>query len=337
MNTTAIAHPSIRPLFSASEISNGWLNQLKPFWQKMQSGVLTSADNLQLRYYYHLVPNARNAIVISSGRMEMALKYAELCFELTQAGYSVFLLDHRGQGLSQRELSNPHKGYVANFELYQQDFAQFVHQIVLPSQHQRHIALGHSMGCAILASYLQQPHPFQAAILASPMFGIYTGLVPTGIATTITRTFSALNRAVSKTPWYFLAQGNYQEKAFRHNPLTSCQQRYQWVLQRYQEQPQSQLGGVTSAWIDAAIVAMNQIQQDAAKWHTPTLLLQAGADKVVSNHAQNAWYQQLPSAVLHQKVILAMAKHEIFIEQDHIRQKAITAINTFLAQLPSIR
>jgi lysophospholipase len=268
--------------------------------------------------------------------MEMALKYAELCFELVRAGYSVFLLDHRGQGLSQRELHNPHKGYVDDFSLYQQDLAQFVQHIVLPTNHSSHIALGHSMGCAILAGYLQrQPHPFRAAILASPMFGIHSGLVPAGFAEALALAYGALNRNISQVPWYFPGQGNYSEKAFIDNPLTSCSERYHWLLQLYRFQPQSQLGGVTTHWVSAAIHAMRDIQRDAATWHTPVLMLQASADKVVSNAAQNKWYTQLTNTVYHQQIKLRGARHEIFMEQDSIRLQAFSAINSFLTGLPA--
>ena len=80
---------------------------------------------------------------------------------------------------------------------------------------------------------------------------------------------------------------------------------------------------------------MAQLQRDAARWCTPVLLLQAAADKVVSNHAQNLWLQQISADLLQRKVILANARHEIFIETDNIRQQAFVAINQFLQQLPS--
>jgi lysophospholipase len=333
LTSTPIQFASIQPLTTAENIASHWQTVLNPFWQNMQSGLLETADNLQLQYYYHLVANARHAIVISSGRVEMASKYTELCFDLVQAGYSVFLLDHRGQGLSQRELRNRHKGYVADFTLYQQDLTQFVQHVVLPCNHQSHIALGHSMGCAILAGCLQQPHPFQAAIFASPMFGIYTGLMPAGIAESIALAFGALNRRLSDEPWYFPGQRNYAEKAFQHNPLTSSRPRYNLLHQLYREQPDAQLGGVTTHWVQAAIQAMRKILADAPRWHTPVLLLQAGADKVVSNHAQNLWFQQIQDNICHQKVILPDARHEILMEQDPIRRHAYDAINSFLHAL----
>lgn len=335
MASNTVEFSPVQPLGTAARLSERWHTQLQPFWQQMTCAVLTTHDQVQLSYYCHLVPGAKHAVLISSGRMEMALKYAELCFELVQAGYSVFLLDHRGQGLSQRELSNPHKGYIADFSLYQHDLAQFVEHVIIPSGHQRYIALGHSMGCAILAGYLQQHrHPFCAAILASPMFGIYTGLVPARLAESIALAFGAVNRALTTQPWYFPGQSDYREKEFNNNPLTSSAERYQWLLQRYRELPQAQLGGVTTQWVSAAILAMRQLQQSAAQWHTPVLLLQAGADKVVSNHAQNQWYRQLPDTVLHQQLRLAGARHEIFMESDELRLQALNAINSFLAALP---
>lgn len=333
---TASDFPKWQTSGIAAELAERWPQQLLPFWQNMTSGVLTSSDGLKLCYQYHLHPNALHAVVISAGRMEMAVKYAELCFELASSGYSVFLLDHRGQGLSQRELGNPHKGYVADFKLYQQDFDLFIQHIVLPTGHASHIALAHSMGCAILAGFLQQqPHPFNAAILASPMLGIYTGLVPASVAEPLALTFGAINRLLSQQPWYFLGQRNYQEKAFANNPLTSSTERFHWLHQLYRTYPDAMLGGVTTAWVNAAIKAMRRLQQDAAKWHTPVLMLQASEDKVVSNSAQQHWFEQISATVYHRNVVLKPARHEIFMETDSIRQQAFVAINDFLAQLPA--
>ena len=209
MNTTTF--PAITALGNAARLAADWPTRLKPFWQAMQCGVLNGSDKLPLSYYAHLTPGAKQAVVISSGRMEMAVKYAELCYELVHAGYSVFLLDHRGQGLSGRELDNPDKGYVADFALYHQDMDLFIRTIVQPSAHQQYLALGHSMGCAILAGYIQHyRHPFSAAIFASPMFGIYTGLVPTTLAEALALAFGAVNRRLSPVPWYFPGQSNYR-------------------------------------------------------------------------------------------------------------------------------
>jgi lysophospholipase len=327
--------PIISPISQAESLYHQWRQLVQPFWQSMASGELISQDGTQLYYRYHHAKNATCAVVISAGRMEMALKYAELSYELVQAGYSVFILDHRGQGLSQRGLANRFKGDIVDFELYQQDFALFMQQVVQPCQHRYHLALGHSMGCAILAAYLQQQptSPFAAAIFAAPMFGIYTSIVPNIIAENAVLALHKVNQCFSQTPWYAPGQGDYKEKPFKNNPLTSCQQRYYWLQQRYQQQADSQLGGVTTRWLTQAIYAIKRIHQDAANWQTPVLLLQAANDKVVSNKLQDLWYQALPAALTRRKVIISTARHEIFMESDPLRDQAFAAINHFLQHL----
>lgn len=336
LNQDIFSFPAIKAISLAEQLSTQWQQLIQPFWQTMVSGELISADGSKLYYQYHKAVTANCAIVISAGRMEMSLKYAELSYELAQAGYSVFILDHRGQGLSERALSNRFKGDIANFSLYQQDFSQFMQQIVLPCQHQFHIALGHSMGCAILADYLrrQTESPFNAAILAAPMFGIYTSIVPNILAQTVALQLAKLNRWLSPTPWYAPGQGDYSNKPFKGNLLTSNLERYQWLQQRYQQQPDSQLGGVTTRWLEQAIYAMRRIQQQAVYWQTPVLLLQAANDKVVDNQAQLNWYQALPPSLYRNKVLIKQARHEVFMESDQIRQQAFNAINDFLQQLP---
>lgn len=327
--------PIIKPLSKAALLAEQWHQLVQPFWQNMPEGELISHDGTRLFYKYHHTPQAQCAVVISAGRMEMALKYAELCYELVQAGYSVFILDHRGQGLSQRALSNKFKGDIIDFDLYQQDFNHFMQQIVQPCQHSYHIALGHSMGCAILATYLakQPKHPFVASILAAPMFGIYTSIVPYTLAQFAVLAWYKVNRCFSATPWYAPLQGDYREKPFKNNPQTSNQERYLWLQQQYQHQPKSQLGGVTLRWLEQAIYAMQSIHLQAANWSTPVLLLQAADDKIVANRSQDNWYNALPKSLNRQKVRIKGAKHEIFMESDQIREQAFSAINHFLQQL----
>ena len=333
MTTENELFPPITPLTSASKLEASWRTTLFPFWQTLQRGVLDTEDGLKLSYFYHQHPDNQRAVVISSGRIETAIKYTELCYDFVAAGYSVFLLDHRGQGFSQRELTNPHKGYVADFAHYQADLEKFLFDIVLPTGHKYHLALGHSMGSAILAGYLSKPHPFQAAVLASPMFGIYTGLVPKHLAEPLALTYSKVNQLLSKQPWYFPGQSDYKDKDFAGNVLTSDADRFAWLQRLYREHPELQLGGVTSSWISAAIKHMRHIIEQAANWSTPVLLLQAADDKVVSNHAQDLWFASIPTSTPHNKLSLAGARHEIFMEQDIIRQQAYTAINSFVAKL----
>ncbi|KKO46433.1 hypothetical protein WG68_06185 [Arsukibacterium ikkense] len=308
-----------------------------PLWLSFEHGHLYSSDQTRLSYSYYLTGNKAQAVVISTGRMEMAVKYIELMQEFIAAGYSVFILDHRGQGLSARLHTDPHLGYVADFQDYVTDFKQFVTQIVEPFGHQQHLLLAHSMGAAISCRYLQQyPHPFAAAIFCSPMFGIRTGKIPSRFTSQLVAGYGWLRTKLKRSAkQYFPGQSHYLEKPFADNRITHSHARYQWIGQLYQRYPAAQLGGVSWGWLTQAIITMALIQQQAAAFNIPVLLLQAADDLIVSNSAQNSWFSHLPATLYKQQTTVAGAHHEIWLEQDAIRQQAVTAVNTFLAGLTS--
>tara|TARA_R110002126_G_scaffold172606_5_gene321361 strand:- start:2746 stop:3744 length:999 start_codon:yes stop_codon:yes gene_type:complete len=329
--------PPIVASMAETDFNNHWQQNLQPLWNRFTHGELQSDDQTRLSYSYYLNNNTGNALVISSGRVEMAVKYIELMQEFITAGYSVFILDHRGQGQSTRLHQDPHLGFVADFQHYVSDFNLFVSKIVQPFGHSQHLLLAHSMGAAIACRYLQQhPHPFDAAVFGSPMFGLHAGRIPSVFASKLLAGYGWLRkRFKADNQRYFPGQGGYQAKPFADNLLTHSDVRYQWLRSLYQLYPASQLGGVSWAWLLQALPAMADIQRDAAQFNIPVLLLQAGDDQIVSNSAQNNWFQHLPAPLCKRQTVLTGAHHEIWMEQDAIRQQAIAAVNQFLSELSS--
>ncbi|WP_213996208.1 alpha/beta fold hydrolase [Arsukibacterium sp.] len=330
--------PPINAGITEKKFAEHWQQQLLPLWQKFVHADLLSGDKTRLRYSYYLADKKTQAVVFSTGRVEMAIKYIELMQEFITAGYSVFILDHRGQGQSARLHPDPHLGYVGNFQDYVSDFDQFVTEIVKPAGHQQHLLLAHSMGAAIACRYLQQStHPFNAVIFGSPMFGLSAGSIPSALASRLVAGYGWLR---DKLKWdnrqYFPGQTKYLEKPFAGNLLTHSEARYQWLQRLYQQYPDSQLGGVSWAWLTQAIHAMTHIQLQAEEFNVPVLLLQAAEDQIVSNRAQNNWFQRLPVKLYKKRVLITGAHHEIWMEQDGIRQHALTAINQFLAELTAV-
>lgn len=327
--------PAVDTAITQTPLTERWPQQLQPLWQQFVHADLYSHDQTRLRYSYYLAADRAQAVVFSTGRVEMAVKYIELMHEFITAGYSVFILDHRGQGQSARLHTDPHLGYVADFADYVSDFDQFVTDIVTPFGHRQHLLIAHSMGAAIACCYLlRYQHPFQAAIFGSPMFGLHAGKVPSALASKLVAGYGWLRSKINKdSRQYFPGQRHYQQKPFADNPLTHSAERYQWLGQLYNLYPDSQLGGVSWAWLTQAINAMADIQRQASQFNVPVLMLQAGQDKIVSNRAQNTWYRGLPAVLYKQHTILAEANHEIWMEQDNIRQQAFNAVNQFLAGL----
>ncbi|GAB2677322.1 alpha/beta fold hydrolase [Aliiglaciecola aliphaticivorans] len=302
---------------------------IEPFWQKqVTSDNIFGKQQVRIAYAYVINPEPVGSIAISSGRIESLLKYKELVFNLYHAGFSVFIHDHRGQGLSGRMLEDPEKGYVDDFADYVADFKLFYDQVIAPKSKQKPILLSHSMGAAIASLYLlTHPDDFAKCIMSAPMFGVRPAL-PKWFSCLLIEGYLALNRFFGKSPWYFIGQTKYKPKAFEVNELTHCRQRYKIFRDIYEANPQCKLGGVTTTWLKQADKAMTYIQKNAAKITTPILLIQAGQDSVVNNTKQTqvAW-KMLNCKVLH----IENAKHEIFLESEEIRDQSLRAILRFLA------
>ena len=309
-------------------LSERLTTDIAPFWQQhARIGEFQGVDGVTIVHAHVLHPNPIGSIVISAGRVESLVKYQELIFELYQNGYSVFIHDHRGQGLSGRMHSDPQRGYVADFDHYVQDMATFYETVVAQHSQTQPILLAHSMGCAIGALYLlQYPQHFCKAVFSAPMFGIKSPLPP-WLATSVIHAGITLNELVSRKPWYFLSQTPYIDVPFAINTLSHSKLRYSHFRQQYQQQPSLQLGGVTYQWLDAAVEAMEHIEQHASEILTPLLVLQAGGDHVVDNKAQSHVCALLPHC---DKRVIKDARHELMMESDEYRQPALALTYEFM-------
>lgn len=330
------------------QLADRYIGEIADFWQQGNFAEFSGVNKSRIHYatFIHKKTNkeAHNkCLVISSGRSEGYLKYKELSFDLFNHGFNIFLLDHRGQGLSERALANRHKGYVEDFQYYVDDLATFIENIVRPhctfnSNTHKPYLLAHSMGGAISARYLQDyPNSIQAAVLSSPMLGFNSGGIPDFIAKPLIKTTAKLNYWFDNTPWYFFGQQDHTETAFANNRLTHSPLRFQQFSELYTQTPAMQLGGVTVKWLTESLTALEAIFAQIDKITTPTLVIQAGADKIVSNQAQNDFCQQLhqvqpQSCPNGRPIVIEKANHELFFESDVYRHQALTAAIDWFAQ-----
>jgi lysophospholipase len=156
-----------------------------PFYQtKGQSLFFKGKENIELSAIKFINPEAHDAIVVLPGWSETHAKYLEVIYDLYHKGYSVYALDHRGQGFSKHLVeSNSQISYVEKFDYYVDDLKTFMDSIVLKEVKDRPYLLAHSMGGAISLFYLQNnQHYFKAAVLCSPMLQINTKPYPSLIA-----------------------------------------------------------------------------------------------------------------------------------------------------------
>ncbi|WP_133408372.1 alpha/beta fold hydrolase [Parashewanella tropica] len=293
-------------------------------WEKVEHGLLPINANITLAYCQLLQPHTTKAIVISSGRIECYEKYKELIYDLYQQGYSVYCLDHRGQGLSSRLTKNPHMGHVNKFNDYVDDFGKFIQQVVKPKKHEQLFCLAHSMGCAIAALYMQfHTQTFNAAVFSAPMFGVNLP-IPRKLVD-----FLATCLDSSKRPRYIIGGRDFRFKPFSTNKLTSSKARYQAFHDLYRKRPTVQLGDPTNRWLLEALHAADRCWPAIAGMRAPILLLKAQADTIIDNHKIDKYYRSMKHIGLGEIKSFAGAKHELFVESDEIRTQVLDAALDF--------
>ena len=113
-------------------------------------------DGLRLRL--GLWPNgSKGTVLIFPGRTEYIEKYGGAAAALAQAGYSSLAIDWRGQGLSDRLLSDRLIGHVRRFSDYQRDVQTLMAAARALDLPKPYFLLAHSMGgCIALRALVQK-------------------------------------------------------------------------------------------------------------------------------------------------------------------------------------
>jgi lysophospholipase len=304
------------------------------FWQSVSQKEFISTDNVNIAYAVNFRRTERPYIVIVPGRSEGYLKYQEIVYDLDCQGYDSVIIDHRGQGLSQRLLATPFKGHVVTFDDYAQDLHQLLNQVLpdlYPKRQHASFMLAHSMGGAIALRYLQKHHnKVQSLVLSSPMIAISSGGTPNILAELVVKVGTKINQLLSKTPWYFFGQNDVNKSTFSDNVLMHSEVRFQRFQALYQQQPELKLGGVTFNWLNQALVANKSLFNDLTKITQPTLMMQASEEHIVDNVAQDRFCQQLhkinhKACIDGKPKIISGAYHELFFEVDEYRDIALDA------------
>src|ERR1700722_5431740 len=96
--------------------------------------------------------NDPGVCLLLNGQTEFIEKYFEVIDELRARGFSVVTFDWRGQGGSDRLLSDRRKAHIEDFSEYDQDLDAVIGEVVKPmmAEGKKPIALAPSMGGNIL-------------------------------------------------------------------------------------------------------------------------------------------------------------------------------------------
>jgi lysophospholipase len=303
-----------------------------PVPDNVVTGAIQTPDGVSLRYARWAPPPGRKGTVcIFQGRSEFIEKYFETVTDLRARGFAVATLDWRGQGLSQRLLSDPLKGYVRDFSDYDTDLETFMREVVLPDCPPPFFAIGHSMGGAVLLRAAQEGHRwFDRVILSAPMIALRgaRSLSAAKVTVRLLRIFgfgSSYIPGGDKVP--------VGSRPFVGNMLTSDPVRYARNAAVLEAEPALGIAAPTIAWADAAFRVMQDFAQPSfpAKIRQPILMVGAGRDEVVSTQAIEEFGLRLRAG---SHLIVPGAEHELLMEQDRNRGQFWAAFDAFIPGTP---
>ena len=96
-----------------------------PVPEDVVTGMLKTRDGVGIRYArWRPPPGRKGTVCLFQGRAEFIEKYFETVRELRARGFAVATMDWRGQGGSERALSDPHKGHVGDCVVDVDQFAK---------------------------------------------------------------------------------------------------------------------------------------------------------------------------------------------------------------------
>jgi lysophospholipase len=303
-----------------------------PVPEDVVTGTLKTRDGVSLRYArWHPPPGRKGTVCIFQGRAEFIEKYFETVRDLHARGFAVATLDWRGQGGSERALSDPRKGHVRDFSEYEADVDCFMNEVVLPDCPPPLFAIGHSMGGAVMMRVVRKGSRwFDRVVLSTPMIQL-AGMRGAVFARATVRAMRLVGLGSAYVPSGSSKMISTGE--FHGNPATSDPVRYARVRAVLEAAPELGLGSPTVSWLNAAYRAMGEFANPAylGKLRQPLMLIAAGRDDIVSTAAIEDVSMRLRAG---SHLIVAGARHELMMEQDRYRAQFWAAFDAFVPGTP---
>lgn len=303
------------------------LNKVEPYLKdKLKYGYIMGENNVMLYYEKFIVENSKANIVICHGFAEFTEKYYELIYYFIKDGYSVFIIEHRGHGRSQRIGIDDSQINVEMFDYYIKDFKKFIDKIVIPNSGNKNLLLfAHSMGGAIATAFLEKYNNyFKAAVLSSPMHGISTGKVPEILAKIV----SIMMKVCGNKIKYMPGQVPYNKKKFFPSKSTSCNERYEYLYEKIKNNKEYHNGGSSVLWYIESLKATKRLvkKKNASKVTIPILLFQAEYDNHVIPKAQVKFASYAKDCKL---ILVKDSMHGTYFEKDKILFFVIDKVLSF--------
>lgn len=254
----------------------------------------------------------RGAIVIAHGFTEFAEKYDEMVWYFLLAGYSVCILEHRGHGLSARDLSDPSLVWIDDWHRYVEDLSHFCTDVAQEYAGGSPVFLfGHSMGGAIGAAVLEQyPTIFDKAVLSSPMIAPRTGL-PLWLAPMIIGGACKVGMSRRIVPGHAPFAPQIAERDYQR----ASAPRIEWFQSLRKRHVEYQTSAATFSWVNQALRMSRSLlrQSMCDRVETPMMVFQATNDDYVLEKPESQFVQQVQAGGCYAELVrVEDSRHELF-------------------------
>ncbi|MEM8935791.1 MAG: alpha/beta hydrolase [Pseudomonadota bacterium] len=291
---------------------------------------LAAPDGAPLRGAWFPKEQARGVVVLLTGWSEFIEKYVEAAADLNARGFSVAMMDWRGQGLSDRKTPRA-SGWRNYFDVLSDDLNAFNEQIARPrmpadGDFDNPILITHSMGGLPALMLMASGYDgFSRAVLSAPL----TRLFP-GFADHVVHGASSIACALG----FAGAKPSGKDKnasGFAGNIYTADQARHERFGALKRAKPEAATESPTLGWVNAVTRASRRLHQpnffDGLK--TRILIVSAGLEQRVDLRDQGVIAAASPMI---DRVVIEGALHEILVERDAVRDQFFSAFDDFIAR-----
>jgi len=281
---------------------------------------ITSEDELRLRVaVWQAQGETKGTILLFPGRTEYIELQGRTARDFAVQGYTVFTIDWRGHGMSDRIASDPNALHVNRYSDYQRDvwaMVQAAHDLKLPRPW---FLFGNSMGGCIGLRAIIEGLDVAACAFSAPMWSIKMSNVQRVIAIPVTWAACVLGKGQAYVPGH--TNENYAlSNPFEGNRMTCDPDYYNYWVNQAHAQPSLQTAGSSMRWLHESLLECRRLS-NLDPPDIPGVAFWGDCDALVDFEPIAARMSTWKNGTVER---IENAKHALFLEKPETRRILLT-------------